>query len=586
MDTIRQLNFIFNKKQKLKILFLVVIITIGAVIELAGVTAIIPFIEVAVNPEGVANNKYLSGIYEYIGMSSTSQFLAWIAIALGIIYIVKNAYLTLMNYCIYRFTYNNQRELANRMLRGYTELPYTFFLETNSTVLMRNIEKDTFTLYDTVLAMMMLLSEGLVMLLLIIYLGMTDITITIGVGVILAVFLIFYVKVFSQSLQKKGQQDRDAKAGMSKWMLQTFGGIKEIKILEREEFFYHEFDKDCKNYSSNHRVYQVLSYIPKPIMETVCIAGIMGIVAFQLLTNPHAQGTLVTTLSVFAVAAFRLLPSFNRASGYISRIMFNKSSAMGVYKDLKIIENVEKEIYDARSDVSLNTFQNEIAINHICFKYPNTESNVLTDVSFKIPKNKSVAFIGPSGAGKTTMADIILGVLKSQSGSITVDGVDTALDESGWHRMLGYIPQTIYLTDDTIRRNIAFGVMEEEIDENRLTEALVGAQLKDFVDTLECGVETIVGESGVRLSGGQRQRIGIARALYNNPEVLVLDEATSALDGETESAVMSAIDHFAGSKTLIIIAHRLTTIRNCDIVYEVKQGTISEVQKETLFQSK
>ena len=584
MDTIRQLNFIFNKKQKLKILFLVVIITIGAVIELAGVTAIIPFIEVAVNPEGVANNKYLSGIYEYIGMSSTSQFLAWIAIALGIIYIVKNAYLTLMNYCIYRFTYNNQRELANRMLRGYTELPYTFFLETNSTVLMRNIEKDTFTLYDTVLAMMMLLSEGLVMLLLIIYLGMTDITITIGVGVILAVFLIFYVKVFSQSLQKKGQQDRDAKAGMSKWMLQTFGGIKEIKILEREEFFYHEFDKDCKNYSSNHRVYQVLSYIPKPIMETVCIAGIMGIVAFQLLTNPHAQGTLVTTLSVFAVAAFRLLPSFNRASGYISRIMFNKSSAMGVYKDLKIIENVEKEIYDARSDVSLNTFQNEIAINHICFKYPNTESNVLTDVSFKIPKNKSVAFIGPSGAGKTTMADIILGVLKSQSGSITVDGVDTALDESGWHRMLGYIPQTIYLTDDTIRRNIAFGVMEEEIDENRLTEALVGAQLKDFVDTLECGVETIVGESGVRLSGGQRQRIGIARALYNNPEVLVLDEATSALDGETESAVMSAIDHFAGSKTLIIIAHRLTTIRNCDIVYEVKQGTISEVQKETLFQ--
>lgn len=583
MDTIRQLNYIFNRKQKFKILFLIIIITIGAVIELAGVTAILPFIDVAIDPQGIFDSKYLSYAYHLLGAQSTSQFLAFIAIALGLIYVVKNIYLTFMNYCIYRFTYNNQRELANRMLKGYTELPYTFFLETNSTVLMRNIEKDTFTLYDTVLAMMMLLSEGLVMLLLILYLGMTDITITIGTGVILAVFMLFYIKVFSKSLQRRGQQDREAKAGMSKWMLQTFGGIKEIKILEREKFFYKEFDKDCKRYSENHRVYQILSYIPKPIMETVCIAGIMAIVAVQLLTNPSSQTTLVTTLSVFAVAAFRLLPSFNRASGYISRIMFNKSSAMGVYKDLRIIDSVEKKMKESSSTEKIESFEKEISINNISFSYPNTESQVLQDVSFTIPKNKSVAFIGPSGAGKTTMADIILGVLKTTAGTITIDGVDISKDESGWHSKLGYIPQSIYLTDDTIRRNIAFGVMDEDIDEKRLEEALSGAQLKDFVDTLELGMETMVGESGVRLSGGQRQRIGIARALYNNPEILVLDEATSALDGETESAVMSAIDHFAGSKTLIIIAHRLTTIRNCDIVYEVSNGKIRQVEKEGLF---
>jgi len=297
------------------------------------------------------------------------------------------------------------------------------------------------------------------------------------------------------------------------------------------------------------------------------------VVIFKLLRGVDSV-YFVSTMSVFAVAAYRLLPSFNRISGYLSRIMFNKVSVDAIYEDLKAVEELEK-VEREEDNSSAIKFEKDIRVDNMSFKYPDSEKNVISDVDILIPKNKSVAFIGPSGAGKTTLADIILGILYPQKGGIKVDGVGISGNSKAWKEKLGYIPQAIFLTDDTIKRNIAYGIDDAEIDEKRIQEVINEAQLREYVDSLPDGIETEIGERGVRLSGGQRQRIGIARALYSNPEILVLDEATSALDTETETAVMEAINHLSGKKTMIIIAHRLSTIENCDIVFEIKDGKVT-----------
>ena len=313
--------------------------------------------------------------------------------------------------------------------------------------------------------------------------------------------------------------------------------------------------------------------IPKPVMETISISGLLLIVCVKVALGTEAL-SFIPTISVFAVAAFRMLPSANRIAEYLSRIMFSKAAIDAIYHDLKEIDRLMESMKTIK-DTEKILFQKEIRVDNITFSYPNTEKHVFSHASLTIPKNKSVAFIGPSGQGKTTLADIILGLLEPQEGSVLVDGTDIRRGMHAWNKKLGYIPQTISLLDASIRDNILFGIEKEKVNEERLQEAIKEAQLKEFIDTLEEGLDTVIGEGGVRLSGGQRQRIGIARALYHNPEVLVLDEATSALDNDTEAAVMEAIDYLAGSKTLIIIAHRLSTIQNCDLVYKIEEGAVS-----------
>jgi ABC-type multidrug transport system fused ATPase/permease subunit len=382
-------------------------------------------------------------------------------------------------------------------------------------------------------------------------------------------FLLLFFKVIKKKIRTQGEIVRKNRQGQTRWLMQSFGGIKETKIAQTEGYFLKKFDNEYESFAKNHCSYQTLAYLPKPAMETVVIGALLFVVMIKLLRGVDSV-YFVSTMSVFAVAAYRLLPSFNRISGYLGRIMFDKASVDAIYKDLKTVEELEKNAGEI-DETDIN-FSKEIVVDNLSFKYPLSEKNVLENVSLTLPKNKSVAFIGPSGAGKTTLADIILGLLYQQNGSIKVDGVSIPENSKCWKRKLGYIPQTIFLTDDTITNNIAYGVDEKDIDEKRVLEVIEEAQLKDFIDTLPDGINTEIGERGVRLSGGQRQRIGIARALYHDPEILVLDEATSALDTETETAVMDAIDSLSGKKTLLIIAHRLTTIENCDIVYEIKDG--------------
>lgn len=573
MEIAKKIYFIFTNKQRRDFILLIIVIGVGSIFELLGISAIMPFIAVISDKKTIHNNDIYSRIYHIFKFESDIQFVVAFAMVLILIYIVKNAYLMFMYDVQYRFTYNNQRRLAKRLVSCYMSQPYLFHLSKNISELQRNITNDVGMFYNAILSLIQLITESIVCALLIIYLLLLDKSITIGIVLILSVFAIVYLKVVRQKSIHYGRSSRKANEGMFRWIRQAFEGIKEIKILNREHFFERKIDEEYESYIVTIRKSSLLSVIPRPMFETACVTALLIVVSLKLINGVDVN-YFIPVLSAFAIAAFRLLPSFGRMAGYINTISYNKSAIDAVYQDIIEAERLESDKRTYREADKL-VFQDKIEIKDLKFSYPNIERSVLENANLTIPKNKSVAFVGPSGAGKSTLADLILGILDFSEGQILVDGVSISDCKANWHRILGYIPQSIYLMDDSIRNNILFGIPQAESDENRLWKALTDAQMKEFVEGLKDGIDTVIGERGVRLSGGQRQRIGIARALYNDPEVLVLDEATSALDNDTESAVMDAINGLRGQKTLIIIAHRLSTISNCDIVYEVNNDTVT-----------
>lgn len=583
MDTLNKINYIFSKKEKIQMFFMLLIIIIGAFWELLGVSIVMPVIQVIMNPSSIHQTEYLEFFYSGMYFDTETHFMIFLALVLIIVYITKNLYISIMYNLQYHFTFSNQRKMAYRMLNCYMYQPYYFHVSHGSSELMRNVNGDTNMLFQVVLAVMDLCTEITVCLVLGVFLLIQDKSITIGLICILLTFVLLFARTFQRYFKKIGYLDRQYNAGITKWLQQSFGGIKETKILGREDYFINKFDYNYKSYASCERKYRFLQVAPRPVLETLCICGLMIVVVLKLLNGTNST-YFVTTLSVFAIAAFRLLPSFNRIVNYLSIIMFNKSAVDAVYKDLQEIESVGKMDIAGAAQIEKIQFKDKISICNLFFHYPDTDKYVLENVSLDLLKNQSIAFVGPSGAGKTTMADILLGALEPTKGKILVDGNDIHNKLRSWQKNVGYIPQSIYLVDDTIRNNIAFGIAEEEIDDSKLNNAIERAQLRAFIESLEFGLDTEVGERGIKLSGGQRQRIGIARALYNNPDVLILDEATSALDNDTEKAVMDAIESLSGSKTLIIIAHRLSTIKNCDVVYEVKDKQVVQKDKDKIIE--
>lgn len=401
---------------------------------------------------------------------------------------------------------------------------------------------------------------------------------------LLAVCMGGFIAISKKFARGFGRECQTYKAKIYQWMNQALGGVKEVKVLGREAYFVDSYQTYYKKYAKGLRISRLLAAIPKYIVEMVSMAGLLIAIIIKIKYGRTDIVTFIPQLSAFAVAAFRLMPSVGRINEHVTNILYASPSVELVYHDLKDVESLEEEGKKQPEQVldSEWEFRRELYIKKVCYRYPGMEENVIDHAEFVIKKGQIVALIGESGAGKTTLADILLGLLPPQYGKIRADEMDIFKNIDKWHKAIGYIPQTIYLSDDTIRNNVAFGIYEEQIDDEAVTEALKKAQLYEFVDGLSDGVETLVGDRGVRLSGGQRQRIGIARALYHDPEILVLDEATSALDNETETAVMEAIESLRGEKTMIIIAHRLTTIRNADVIYEVVDGKVRERAKEQI----
>ena len=578
MNSIKKAFSVFNKKQRWKLVWMVIIILFGSLGELLGVTAILPFINVALNPDSIFENEIMATVYQLLKLNTANDFLLLMGILLIVIYVVKNLYIIYMNNHMYKFSYRCQKELASRLLVSYMKQPYSYFLTHNSADFIRNLNHDTILFFESVIAALQLFAEVLICLLLGVTLLVLEPTLILGVGAILGLFIVTVYRSLKQKLEKKGKECRGHRAELNKWVLQATGGIKETKILGKEPFFIEQYEGVYEYFAEDYRRYKMYSFLPKPLMEALCVCALLLIVVIKIVSGTDMT-QFIPVLSVFAVAIFRMLPSFNRITSYVSLIMFNRASVDAICKDLEEIENDDRIQFESE-DVEALPFAEAIKLKDITFGYPESDTNVIENANLVIPKGKSVAFVGPSGAGKTTLADIILGVLKADSGQILVDNMPIDAMSRSWHKKVGYIPQNIFLMDDTIRNNIAFGIPRDKISDEQIKEALDGAQLKEFIETLPEGLDTVIGEAGVRLSGGQRQRIGIARALYANPEILVLDEATSALDNDTEKAVMDAIDKLAGTKTLLIIAHRLTTIKNCDIVYEIKDKQVGEKKNE------
>lgn len=575
MNTIKMMFQIFEKKQKRQLIWLLLAIIAGAGVELVSISSVLPFVEMITDPDAMMDDQYVRFVSDVTGITQFSSLVILMCGLIITLFVIKNIYVVFLSNFQYRFTYHGLRDLSSKVMNGYMEKSYPFFLNHNSAELLKSVQTDTNMFYVTVLNGTQLISECIVSFVLVIYLIVKDPVIAISMAVVLGIFAFGFMSVFRKAFKRMGNEYRIFVEEQIKCMHQSFGGIKEIKISDNEQFFKDQFWDIAAGLAKNQVKNGLYNAIPKPMMETMVIGVILVIVAIKTASG-NSAASFIPVITVFALAAFRLLPSVNKISSYVGVIMYNKVAVEAVYNEVNEMRNtisqrektVEEEI----------RFDKEICLNDVVFAYDGADKNVIDHVSLEIKKNTSVAFIGPSGAGKTTIVDVMLGILKNQQGSITVDGTDIRNALSGWHKKIGYIPQVIYLMDDTIRNNIAFGIKPEQIDDDRVWEALEEAQLKQFVETLENGLDTMVGELGTRLSGGQRQRIGIARALYRQPELLVLDEATSALDNETETAVMEAIDSLHGKLTLIIIAHRLTTIKNCDVVYEIKDGNIETKQ--------
>ncbi len=577
MELIRKFNYIFDTKRKIQSVFLCIGLFIGALLELAGVSLIAQLVGLIENPSGIRQSGWMSRLYDMTKASSDRQFFLYVCLVMIGVYLFKNIYLTVMGYVKYTFIYNNQLKLSGRLIDCYLKKPYTYHLDKNSAEMIRSIMLDSERFFQMLLTMFSVFSEVMVSALLCIYLLIVDWMITVSVVLILLVFSGLYLLIFHGRTKENGKISQYNDGKMHQAINQALGAVKDIKILHREKFFVNAFTKRGARKYTAVRNNEILGQIPAYLIETVCVGAILLVLVVKLY-NGQDLNDMIPQLAAFAMAAFKLLPSVGKVDNYLNLIVFLKPSADLIYRDIKETEDMlgfmgSDEEGDARHADS-------IRIENVSYTYPNSTTEVLHDVSFEIPDGASVGFIGPSGAGKTTIADIILGILTPDKGRVMYGDMNVHEHPLMWSKKLAYIPQAIFLADESVRSNVAFGINEDEIDDTQVWKALEEAQLDEFVRSLPEGLDTMVGERGVRLSGGQRQRIGIARALYGDPEILVLDEATAALDSETEAAVMEAIDRFRGRKTMLIIAHRLTTIKNCRIIFKVGDRKVIDYTRQ------
>jgi ATP-binding cassette, subfamily B, bacterial PglK len=572
MEIIKKLNDLLEDEEKKKYILLFVLMLMAAALEVFGLSMIIPFINLVINPEYMQEQPFIRQLYETLGFTSYQAFLITTCLALLSIFIGKNIFLYNMYSFKYRLTNEQQAILASRLYSSYLKRPYTFYLNRNSAELLRNTNEEVnLTFLRVVQPFLVLATETLVLLAISLLLIAVEPMITLTAIFVLGTSIILFFALQRKKMNRLAQKQRTLRKEKVKWLKQGFEGGKEVKVNGKEDFFIKAFYSQVMPFAQINRYFQVIKEVPKLFVETLIVASILLIAALIILQGDTSQ-SLLPTLALYGMAAYRLMPSVQKIAGSMTQIKNGMPSLETIHSELC------ESTCDRQKSNPMNLpnlakekgrYSKAIELKNIDYRYPNSHDYIIKGLSLTIPIGKSVAFVGPSGAGKTTLVDIILGLLEPEKGQVLIDGMDIHENLAKWQQKIGYIPQSIYLSDDTIRNNVAFGHDPAEIDDDAVWKALEAAQLRSFVEKQQNQLDTLVGERGVRLSGGQRQRIGIARALYHNPEILFLDEATSSLDNETEKGVMEAIDGLRGEKTLIIIAHRLSTIKNCDMVYEI-----------------
>jgi len=526
-------------------------------------------------------NQWSSAIYKALNFNSSANFLIFLGVILVILFYGKGIIAFNIQKFIFEFGFYLRRDLLGRLMKAYLSAPYTFHLARNSAVLINNAVSETQG-FCTGLLMSLLTStsNAFVVFALVLLLMRTDLLATVLVSTILLVAFLLFNQLKGR-LYLWGVNASDANADIIRTINHGLGGIKETRVIGCESYFLEQLESHATFYASNVTAVLSLNNLPRFMIEALLMTFLVGFTSLFVLLDQGSRN-LVSVLGVFALASIRLMPAASNLLSSLGTIRASTITLDRLYLDLKQLdESSEKakrlplrpEIADNNREVNFE-FNHHIDLTNITYRYPNADDDSLKDVSLTLRKGESIGLIGKSGAGKTTMVDVILGLLTPQQGDILVDNVSIYNNLRNWQNMLGYVPQSIFLIDDTLERNIAFGVSDKLIDRERLIKAVQSAQLSELVDQLPNGLQTEVGERGVLLSGGQRQRVGIARAIYHEREILVFDEATAALDNETESFVTESIKALSGIKTMIIIAHRLSTIQHCDRIYEMKKGQI------------
>jgi ABC-type multidrug transport system fused ATPase/permease subunit len=572
----QKLKFLLNSQQKKQLFILSFLLIIGMFFEMAGLGVLIPVLGLMLNPSSSNDYPSLQPLLSKLGNPTQEELVLYGMIFLVLFYLLKALFLVFLSWRQSKFSAQFSAELSSRLLFGYLRQPYLFHLNRNSAELLRNIRGEVAELTELTKSVIILTIEFTVIV------GIAFVLILQNpLGTLIVTFLLGLSSLVVYRLTKKrllnwGQRRQSHEGEMNKHLLQGVGGIKEVKLYGKEENFLKEFDKH--NYERARVITRqyTMMYFPRLYLEFMAVVALAGAVIMMIIQGKPLVD-FVPTLGIFVAGAFRMIPSVNRIMGSIQFIRYSGPVVDVLYKECKLISNVEPLL--PHTELSVMSFNKNIGLELINFSYPLSDHKSLNNISLNISKGESIGFIGSTGSGKSTLINVILGLLPVDSGRLTVDGKSIYKNLRQWQNQIGYVPQTIYLTDDTIRRNIAFGVPNELINDDAVEKAIIAAQLNDFVKMLPEGLDTLVGEDGVRLSGGQRQRIGLARALYNNPDLLVMDEATSALDSNTENGVMEAILTLKNSKTIIIVAHRLSTLNNCDRIYRLENGKISQQGK-------
>ena len=585
LSLFQKINYIFDKRQKRYLVILGIMILIGGVFETLGVSMLVPVVTVILNPESL--HKFMdkvpmvNDIALSLGLNTDKKQICAIMALLILVYIVKNLYLLFLTYQQNTFIARTRNDMISRVMREFLNRPYEDYLGADIPTVFRITDSDIPHMFSLMLALLSLATEGVVSLFLGAFLVYTNWKMAVLIIVVLAGMTVLSTKFIKPRMNEIGKKNQNIQSRIAKWRIQAIYGLKDVKVLNRQDFFIRNYYESGKIGAETGRDYTVLNNLPRLMIETVFMASVFGFIMVYVAGGGDVN-RLMTQLAAFGVAAVRLMPGANRINTYITEIAYEEPSLDFVYNNLSESMKTDKKMEAERMAIAGPALKlnDKIELKDIVFAYPDSDKNIFTGANMIVPKGKSVGIMGSSGAGKSTIVDILLGLLHIKSGDILCDGVNIFSNYESWLAQIGYIPQSIYLIDESIRDNIAFGIAADKIDDDRIWEVCREAQLADFIKTLPEGLDTKIGDRGVRLSGGQRQRIGIARALYHNPEILVFDEATSALDNETEAAVMEAINSFHGKKTMIIIAHRLNTIEKCDIIYEVKDEKIVESSLE------
>ncbi|MDO5380908.1 MAG: ABC transporter ATP-binding protein [Acidaminococcaceae bacterium] len=574
MDIITKIFSVLTSKQLRRCFAIIVAMFLGAVLEAIGIGAILPLISAMGNPDFLISYPKVSQYAEFMGITTHIQFIMAATILLLILYFIKNIYLAWQNKLQIDFAIQNQIYYSKELLAEYLQKPYLYHLNHNTATLLRNVNAGGVVVFSYIMvSAFTLLTEIITAVTIWLLLVIIDAFTAVIVAGFIGNLLYFIIKGFRKKITEQGKIQNEYSALYIKCINQSLGAIKETKVSCKEEFFLDAFQKAYFEYGKANGKFMFMNQLPRMLIETIIVCGLLLLIITKLLLG-NQPAEIVPLLGVLALAAFRLMPSANRIVNLSNGIRFQMPFFNELYEDLLIIKNKEAKETETclQKPESRMDFENVISVEELSFAYPEIEKPVLSNINFSIPKGKFVGIVGPSGAGKTTFVDIMLGLLQPSKGKINVDGKNIYDDIRTWQANLAYVPQSIYLIDGTIRENIAMGIEEEEIDDALINKVLQMAELYDFVQELPEGINTTVGERGVKLSGGQRQRIGIARALYYQPQVLVLDEATSALDNETEKSITDTILKLKGQITIIAVAHRLTTLAQCDFKVKFKNS--------------